>query len=109
MWQCVKKTWAGAVLALCVGCVSGPGSDLAKWLLNPPDDDAKPGETKTVSFAGIEEQNPVFVPLGPNSYGQVFENVLQVLGDYGFEIMEANRYDGRIETIPRISPGLALF
>jgi len=54
------------------------------------------------------EQNPVFIPLGPESYGKVFENVLQVLGDYGFEILESNRYDGRIETIPRTSPGLGL-
>jgi hypothetical protein len=32
-----------------------------------------------------------------------------VLGDYGFEIRESNRYDGHIETIPRIAPGLGLF
>lgn len=57
----------------------------------------------------FSDQNPVYIPLGPESYGQVFENVLQVLGDYGFEIRESNRYDGRIETIPRISPGLGLF
>lgn len=57
----------------------------------------------------VNDQNPVFIPLGPESYGQVFENVLQVLGDYGFEIRESNRFDGRIETIPRIAPGLALF
>ncbi len=55
------------------------------------------------------EQNPVFVPMGPDSYGTVFENVLQVLGDYGFEIQESNRFDGRIETVPRVAPGLALF
>jgi hypothetical protein len=57
----------------------------------------------------VEEQNPVYIPLGPGSYGQVFENVLSTLGDYGFEIMESNRYDGRIETIPRIAPGLLQF
>ena len=57
----------------------------------------------------VVDQNPVFIPLGPESYGQVFENVLEVLGDYGFEIRESNRYDGRIETIPRIAPGLGLF
>jgi hypothetical protein len=57
----------------------------------------------------VDDQNPVFLPQGPESYGQVFESVLSVLHDYGFEIRESNRYDGRIETIPRISPGLGLF
>src|SRR5436190_22702047 len=57
----------------------------------------------------IYDQNPVFIPLGPESYGQVFENCLRVLGDYGFEIRESNRYDGRIECLPRVSPGLGLF
>ncbi|MCS7047018.1 MAG: hypothetical protein NZO58_11735 [Gemmataceae bacterium] len=57
----------------------------------------------------VVDQNPVFLPHGPESYGLVFESVLQVLGDYGFEIREANRYDGRIETLPRIAPGLGLF
>lgn len=57
----------------------------------------------------VVDQNPVFIPLGPESYGQVFENVLEVLGDYGFEIRESNRYDGHIETIPRIAPGIGLF
>jgi hypothetical protein len=33
----------------------------------------------------------------------------QVLGDNGFEIAESNRYDGRIETVPRIAPGVLLF
>lgn len=54
----------------------------------------------------ILDMNPVYIPLGPESYGLVFENCLQVLGDYGFEILESNRYDGRIETRPRVSPGL---
>src|SRR2546422_5363322 len=109
MWRAVTRTSVGALLAMSVGCVSGPCADLANWILAPDGTAAKPGQTTTTAFAGIEDQNPVFVPLGPNSYGKVFENVLQVLGDYGFEIMEANRYDGRIETIPRISPGLGLF
>lgn len=52
------------------------------------------------------DQNPVFIPLGPESYGQVFENVLQSLHDSGFEIQESNRYDGRIETVPKVAPGI---
>jgi len=49
-------------------------------------------------------ENPVYVPLGPASYGTVFEKVLDVVTDY-FEIAYANRYDGRIETYPRVAPG----
>jgi hypothetical protein len=62
------------------------------------------------SEAPPEDQNPVYLPLGPMSYGQVFETVLQILNDYGFEIAngDTNRYDGRVETLPRISPGLLL-
>lgn len=51
------------------------------------------------------EANPLFVPLGPDAYGMVFENTLRVLIEHGFEIMESNRYDGRIETVPRIATG----
>jgi hypothetical protein len=60
--------------------------------------------------AQADDQNPVFLPLGPLSYGKVFETVIQILSDYGFEIAngDTNRYSGRIETLPRISPGLAL-
>src|SRR5438094_5619297 len=50
-------------------------------------------------------ENPIYVPLGPAAYGFVFEQVLDVLDDY-FEIAYSNRYDGRIETFPRVSPGL---
>jgi hypothetical protein len=51
-----------------------------------------------------EDQNPVFIP--PLPYGKVFETLLHVLHDYDFEIYQSNRYDGRIEAIPRTSPGL---
>lgn len=42
---------------------------------------------------------------GPEAYADLFELVLDVVDDT-FEIAYANRYDGRIETQPRISPGL---
>jgi hypothetical protein len=79
------------------GCASAP-------LIDVPD--LLPGE-KVV----IMEQNPVYIPLGPQkeAYAKVFETVLQVLGDYGFEILESNRFDGRVETVPRIAPGVGLF
>jgi hypothetical protein len=83
------------MLALGAGCLSGP-------LVEGP----------ALVAAGVTsevEPNPVFIPLGPDAYGKVFENVLQVLHDGGFEIQESNRYDGRIETIPRVAPGVGLF
>ena len=84
-----------AALLACAGCLGArPFGTVEVSPLVPP------------GVEYISDQNPVFIPLGPESYGQVFENVLQVLFDFGFEIRESNRYDGRIETIPRIAPGL---
>ncbi len=57
----------------------------------------------------VDDQNPVYIALGKESYGTVFENVLTVLGDYGFQFERINRYDGRVETKPRCAPGLGLF
>jgi len=88
---------AGALLSLGLGCASGPALE-APGLI--------PGENLVPV-----EQNPVFIPLGPQpeAYAKVFENVLQVLIQNQFEILESNRYDGRIETVPRVSPGLLMF
>lgn len=85
---------AWAVLVLAAGCVSAP----------PADGPVAVPETPVVTWE--TEQNPVYLPLGPDSYGTLFENVLQVLHDYQFEILESNRYDGHIETVPRIAPGV---
>src|SRR5437867_3858323 len=93
MLRRLKKGWAGLLLAL-VGCAA-------------PQMTQAPGGEALPLVAEIE--NPVFIPLGHESYGQVFENVLQTLIDEGFEIQEANRYDGRVEAIPRTAPGLGLF
>ena len=92
----VRRLWAAALLALGAGCQNGPP------LLEAP----------ALIPAGanvVYDHNPVFIPLGIDSYGQVFENCLTVLADYGFEIELFSRYDGRIECLPRVSPGLALF
>jgi hypothetical protein len=51
-------------------------------------------------------ENPVFLPQGPASYNIVFGKVLDTVSDY-FEIAYANRQEGRIESFPRIAPGLA--
>ena len=48
---------------------------------------------------------PVYVPLGPASYGAVFEKCMDVVDDF-FEVSYSNRYDGRIETFPSIAPGI---
>jgi hypothetical protein len=82
--------WASGISLLLGGCASGPLIDnpaLIRPNLNCP------------------VENPVYIPLGPTSYGTVFERTIDIVDDY-FEIAYANRYDGRIETFPRISPGL---
>src|SRR5437762_1851180 len=56
----------------------------------------------------LPEQNPVYIPLPALEYGRVYETVLQVLGDYGFEIAEPNRYSGHVEAVPRVAPGIGL-
>jgi hypothetical protein len=73
---------------------------------------APPGEVVPAVGAAVADrkaefitENPVFVPLGPNAYGMVFEQVFDIISEY-FEIAYANRYDGRIETFPRIAAGL---
>jgi hypothetical protein len=89
MWRIILAA-GGAILG---GCASGPMMD------NP-----------TVLRPKVDcvLENPVYIPLGPPSYGAVFENVLDTIDDY-FQISYANRYDGRIETFPRIAPGLGQF
>ncbi len=57
----------------------------------------------------ITDANPVHIPLPPADYGRVFEKILEVLGDYGFEVAEPHRYSGRVDAVPRVSPGLVLF
>jgi hypothetical protein len=80
-----------ATLTMAVGgCATGPLQD-------------NPALIRPCTDCVVE--NPVYVPLGPGSYGMVFEKAYDILLDY-FEIAYANRYDGRIETYPRISPGL---
>jgi hypothetical protein len=80
------------VLAL-GGCATGPLID-------------NPLPIRPAGVAPVE--NPVYVPLGPVSYGTVFEKVIDVLGEY-FEIAYSNRYDGSIRTFPRVAPGLERF
>ena len=85
-----RLSWPILVLAMVCGCASGPLLDNPMVLRPDPN---------------INVENPLYIPLGPPSYGLVFEKVLDVITDY-FEVSYANRYDGRIVTYPRIAPGL---
>jgi hypothetical protein len=87
------STGLGTALVLLSGCSSGPLVDNPLAIGQPP----------TIAI-----ENPVYVPLGPQSYGVVFERVIDVLDEY-FEISYANRYDGTIRTFPRIAPGFEQF
>jgi hypothetical protein len=80
------------VTAALGGCASGPLLD------NPLV--VQPDVTVTV-------ENPVYIPLGPPSYGVVYEKVMEILSDY-WEIDHPNssRYDGHLSTVPRVAPGL---
>ncbi|MBI1917622.1 MAG: hypothetical protein HYS12_23250 [Planctomycetes bacterium] len=86
----LNLAWSGALGLLCGGCMSGPLLD-------------NPGRVPSASAHPVA--NPVYIHQGPLAYGLVFEKVYDVIDDY-FEIAYANRYDGRIETFPRIAPGL---
>lgn len=84
--------WAGLLALCCAGCATGPLLD-------------NPIHLRPQPVAAGPVENPIYVPLGPPSYGQVFERALDVIDDY-YEIAYANRYDGRIETFRAIAPGL---
>lgn len=94
--------WRSAALGLLALALSGCASIRPLFIAPPPE----PVEGALVPVA---ENNPVFIELGHKQYGYVFESCLRVLLDYQFEILESNRYDGRIETRPRIAPGALQF
>jgi hypothetical protein len=82
--------FTAAVAALLGGCASGPLQE------NPL--------LFRVSNAAPHE-NPLYIPQGPRAYALVFEKILDILSEY-FDIAYSNRYDGLIETFPRIAPGI---
>jgi hypothetical protein len=86
-----KLTAAGtaSVLAWSSGCVTLPN-------------------TSGTPLQSLEPQtaieNPLWLPSGPNAYGAIFEKVEDIMTEY-FDIRYSNRYDGRIDTYPRVAPG----
>lgn len=93
MRRSVWMGWGVGAALLCSGCMSGPLLD-------------NPGRVGAAA-SPAPCANPVYLPHGPGAYGDVFERVLDVVsGDFNFEIFYSNRYDGRIESFPRIAPGL---
>jgi hypothetical protein len=83
-------TWMALGALLIGGCASGPLRD-------------NPVLVKPEKVGGCE--NPMWVPPGPASYPLVWEKTLDVVSDY-FEIGFSSRHDGRIETYPKVAPGL---
>jgi hypothetical protein len=82
-----------ALVMMAAGCATGP------FMENP---------LMVGSQPAVTVENPVYVPGNPASYNPVFERIIDILDDY-FEIAFADRWDGRIETFPKIAPGLELF
>jgi hypothetical protein len=85
MW----RTLMPACLLALAGCATGP-------LLENP---------LPLRYGKITSGGPVYLPQGAQAYARVFEHVYDILQDY-WDIAYANRYDGRIETQPRIAPGI---
>ncbi len=87
MWRTLIT--AGIAVFL-TGCVSGPMKE------NPL--------TLHVAEASPQE-NPLYIPQTTMAYARIFEKTLDVLSEY-FDIAYQNRYEGRIETLPKIAPGI---
>jgi hypothetical protein len=93
----LRKFCAASLLGLTAGC-SIDNSFLESLGIPPP------------SFERPETlENPLLIALPKEEKGKVFEAVFHVLDNYGFDILESNRNDGRIETATRIAPGVGLF
>ncbi len=92
MGRVKRLTWAAAAALLLGGCATGPLQENPLPLLAAP---------------AVPQENPLWIPPGPQDYGAVFEYTLTVLSDY-FEIdpIRTSRFAAQIETLPVIAPGL---
>ncbi len=90
-----RTLWTGILLILASGCTS-------TYALDWP-------ELPGFGAPAVEEANPLYVPLsGPQGYSTVFETAMKALYDSGFEVIDPNRLDGHIDTLPRVAPGIGL-
>jgi hypothetical protein len=85
----MRTAWLAVAVTALSGCATGPLIDNPMGLNTPE----------------VTVENPVFLPQGPLYYNALFGKVLDIVDDY-FPIAVMERYDGRIETFPAISPGL---
>src|SRR5215468_6990355 len=83
------SVWMAALPAMMAGCMSGPLVENPMFVPFDP---------------SVTVENPVYVPGGPSAYHAVFEKAYDAMTD-SFEIAFSSRWDGRIETFPRIAPG----
>ncbi len=90
MRRTLRMAWLAAAALGLAGCSTGPLQE--NPVLLRPD-------------LLIPQENPLYIPQGPDAYDKVFQKALDVVDDF-FEIAYANRYDGRIESQPAVAPGL---
>jgi hypothetical protein len=86
------RRWVLLAVLLAGGCMPPRGRESPLWARGSPFD--------TDNQTQFLTDNP-----GGEAYALLFEKILDVLDD-DFEIAYANRYDGRIETTPRVAAGL---
>jgi hypothetical protein len=87
-----KAAWVALIMALAGGGCAMPTTRQTPYI-------ARGSGYDTSNEMLLRTDRP-----GPEAYARLFEAVLDVLDD-DFDIAIASRYDGRIETVPRIAPG----
>jgi hypothetical protein len=81
--------WIGLASLATAGCLGGSIQENPSFILPDPN---------------VTVENPLWIPLGHEAYGAVYEKVLDIVANY-FPIQYPTRFDGHIVTQPRISPG----
>ncbi|HLW64938.1 MAG TPA: hypothetical protein VKS79_06415 [Gemmataceae bacterium] len=88
----MRQFLAGVFLLIGGGCVNSPLADHPYF--------QRPENISHVNEIVITPDQP-----GPEAYAYLFDKVLDVVGGE-FDIAFSSRYDGRIESQPRLAPGL---
>lgn len=89
MGRTPRTVWLAAAALWLSGCSTGPLQD------NP----------LLIRIGAVPQENPLYLPYGPESYAKLYEKALDLLDDI-WEIAYADRFTGRIETHPAIAPGV---